>query len=396
MDIDTFNIFLIWVLGGGWLAARLADRVGLPRILGMLVLGLLVGLVFTQPVPQLAWDLEPLIKGLALIIILLRAGLAIQRQVLVRVGRTAFLLAVVPCTLEAVVLTGLLYWVFDLDWLIAALAAWMLAAVSPAVVVPTMLDLQQRGIGRRNQVPTLIMASAAVDDVVAITLFTALLLAVTGDGAGPAAALGLTWVPLSVLAGVLLGAAVGWTLAWWFQRAYRQIRATDKALLLVVICLLLVEVGDWLAVASLLAVMTVGFLLLERAEPAARELADKLAKFWIPLEILLFVFIGLQVDPAVAWDVGLWGLVVIAGGLVARSLGVLAVTASDRRLNADERWFCVAAYLPKATVQAALGAVPLGLGIPGGEIILSLAVLAILVTAPLGLIALRRLGPKLP
>lgn len=396
MDIGTFNLFLVWVIGGGWLAARLADRVGLPRILGMLLLGLLVGLFFANPVPELAWELEPLIKGLALIIILLRAGLAIQRRVLARVGRTALLLAAVPCTLEALALTALLHWVFDMDWLVAALAAWMLAAVSPAVVVPTMLDLQKRGIGQRNQVPTLVMASAAVDDVIAITLFAALLLMVTGEGSGVAASIGLVWVPLSVVAGVVMGALVGLTLAWWFQRAQRQIRSTEKTLLLVVICLLLVELGDWLAIASLLAVMTVGFLLLERAAPAAREIADKLAKFWIPLEILLFVFIGLQVDPAVAWDVGLWGILVIAGGLVARSLGVLAVTGLDNRLNAHERWFCVAAYLPKATVQAALGAVPLAFGIPGGEVILSLAVLAILLTAPLGLIALRHLGPGLP
>lgn len=396
MDALSFNLFLVLLLAGGWLAGRVATKLRLPGILGMLLFGLVFGWVVTDEIPSLAWELEPLLKGLALIVILLRAGLAIRRRALARVGRAAFLLGVVPCVLEALVLMPLLHYVFGLDWLVAGLTAWMLAAVSPAVVVPTMLDFQARGIGRRNQVPTMVMAGASLDDVIAITFFAALLVMVTGSGGSGVALAGVGLVPVSMFAGVVLGASVGLTLAWWFMRQYKNIRATEKTLLLLVICLLVVEVGDWLSVASLLAVMTIGFVLLERAEPVALEVADKLAKFWIPLEIALFVYIGIQVDPSVAMESGLLGLLVIAGGLSARSVGVLLVTAMEQRLNWLERWFCVAAYLPKATVQAALGAVPLAAGIPGGEVILSLAVIAILVTAPTGLIAIRYLGPRLP
>lgn len=395
MDALPFSLFVALVLAGGWAAARLALLVRLPGILGMLVFGLLFGVLAIDHIPTLAWDVEPFIKSLALVIILLRAGLGLRRRVLAQVGRTAVLLAIVPCTLEALVLIPLLHVAFGLDWLVAGLAAWMLAAVSPAVVVPTMLSLQAEGRGQKNQIPAMVLAGASVDDVVAITFFAAFLVMVSG-GAGNSALASLSLVPISIIGGVVLGTLVGWVMAWWLQRRYRDIRATDKAMLIVMACLVVVAVGDWLSLAALLAVMTIGFVLLERAETVAQEVSVKLAKFWIPAEIALFVYIGLQVDPTVALETGVLGVLVIVGGLLARTLGVLIATGLDRRLTWSERWFCAAAFVPKATVQAALGAVPLALGIAGGEIILSLAVIAILFTAPLGLVLIRHLGPRLP
>lgn len=392
------GLFIAIVIGGGWSMARIAQRWRLPGILGMLVFGLLLGGLAKSAVPTLAWDLEPFIKSLALIIILLRAGLAIRRRVLAEVGRTALLLAIIPCTLEALALTFMLQWAFGLDWLVASLAAWMLAAVSPAVIVPTMLALQAEGRGQKNHLPTLIMSSASVDDVIAITLFSAFLVLATGSGtsADLASSLkGIAWVPVSVLGGILLGALVGGLLALWLQKQYRHIRATDKTLLIVLACLAVVALGDAIALASLLAVMTIGFMVLERAEPVAQEVALKLAKFWIPAEIVLFVYIGMQVDPVVAWQTGLLGLAVLAVGLLARTLGVFIATAFDPRLSWFERSFCAAAFVPKATVQAALGAIPLSAGLAGGSVILSMAVLAILVTAPLGLVLIRHLGARL-
>ncbi|MFC3853919.1 cation:proton antiporter [Salinispirillum marinum] len=396
------GLFFAMVIGGGWSMARLAQYGRLPGILGMLVFGLLLSGIAKPSIPDLAWDLEPFIKSLALIIILLRAGLAIRRRVLARVGRTSLLLAIIPCTLEAMVLTPLLHWVFGLDWFIAALAAWMLAAVSPAVIVPTMLALQAEGRGQKNHLPTLIMSSASVDDVVAITLFSTLLVLAVGSdtsaeiASGLVSSLqGLAWVPVSVLGGILLGAVVGWVLALWLKKQYRHIRATDKTLLIVVTCLAMVALGDAMGLASLLAVMTIGFVVLERAEPIAQEVALKLAKFWIPAEILLFVYIGMQVDLTIAWQTGLLGLAVLAAGLLARTVGVYIATAFDPHLSWFERSFCAAAFVPKATVQAALGAIPLSAGLAGGSVILSLAVLAILVTAPLGLVLIRRLGAAL-
>ncbi|MFW6363998.1 MAG: cation:proton antiporter [Spirochaeta sp.] len=404
------NLFVVLVIAGGWAAARLAARLRLPGILGMLLFGIGFGIISGSRIPLLAWDIEPFLKTVALLIILLRAGLGIRRQTLHRVGRTAVLLAVVPCTLEALALAPLLHLVFGLEWMTAGMAAWMLSAVSPAVVVPSMLELKERGFGERNEIPTMVLAGASVDDVIAITFFSVFLgLAgmnagmVDAPGVGPGS-LGLTagdalarlaLVPFSVAGGILVGGAVGLALAWWFRRHAAGVRATEKALLVLMLALVLVEIGEVIAVAALLGVMTVGFVLLERAETVAHELAGKLAKLWIPAEIILFVYIGIQVDPRVAMETGLLGLACIAAGLLARSIGVLLVTAADRRLNWGERFFCAAAYLPKATVQAALGTVPLAAGIPGGGIILSLAVISILSTAPLGLVLIRLLGPKL-
>lgn len=389
----SFNLFIVVVLAGGWVAARLMAGARLPGILGMLLFGLGLGLVAEQQVPELAWSLEPFIKTLALIVILLRAGLAIRRQVLAESGRTAFLLAVVPCTLEALMLMPLLHYLLGFDWLVAGLTAWMLAAVSPAVVVPTMLDLQARGRGRKNQVPTLIMASASVDDVVAITFFGAFLVLATGSGN---ATLGLALAPLSILGGALLGALTGAVLAWWFANRKTPMRTTEQVILVLLLSVLLVELGDALSLASMLAVMALGMVLRERIESTARDIAQGMGQLWIPLEIALFVFIGLQVDPSVALNTGLWGLGILIMGLLARTAGVWMVTALDGRLSRQEQMFCAAAFVPKATVQAALGAVPLAMGVPGGEVILSLAVLAILVTAPLGLVLIRHLGEGLP
>ncbi|AFG37014.1 cation:proton antiporter [Spirochaeta africana] len=397
------NLFFALILAGGWLAARLVSRIGMPGILGMLLFGIAFGAAAGDFIPGLAWEVEPFLKGMALIIILLRAGLGIKRRTLNRVGRTALLLAVVPCTLEALVLMPLLQLVFGMDWIVAGLTAWMLAAVSPAVVVPAMLELKAQGLGKRNDIPTMVLAGASVDDVLAITFFSVFLgLAGGASSAGSSAMtaansalLQLAAVPLSVLGGILIGAAVGLTLAWWFRRHHERIRATEKAVLLLVAALLLVELGEVIAVAALLGVMTVGFVLLEKAEPVAHELAAKLAKLWVPAELILFVYIGIQLNPGAALQTGIAGIGVVAAGLAARSAGVILVTSMDRRLVWRERWFCAAAYLPKATVQAALGAVPLAAGIAGGETILSLAVIAILVTAPLGLVLIRWLGPEL-
>ena len=392
-----FNLFIIVLLAGGWLGSRIFSALRLPGILGMLLFGIGFGVFAGEGLPQLAWEIEPFVKGVALVIILLRAGLGIQRSSLQQVGKTALLLAFVPCIFEAAALMPLLHYVFDLSWLASAMAAWMLAAVSPAVVVPSMLELQERGAGSRNQVPTMVLAGASVDDVVAITFFSLFLSVHKAGGlagAGVAGRLGM--LPLSIAGGVLLGAVAGFLIAWWFVRHDQHIRATEKFLLLLVFSMLLVEIGDAFALAALLGVMTVGFVLLERAEAIAHKMAKKLAKVWIAAEIVLFVYIGMQLDPSVALDSGLRGLAVIAAGLCARTLGVLLVVAFDRRLVWSERFFCAVAYLPKATVQAALGSVPLAAGVPGGDRILSLAVLAIAFTAPLGLILIRIMGKRLP
>ena len=296
----------------------------------------------------------------------------------------------VPCLFEGGALTVLFHFFLDFSWMTAGVTAFLLAAVSPAVVVPSMLDLKDRGLGAAKDVPTIILAGASLDDVFAITLFS-IFLGLAGGQSVPAGQ-ALLQIPLSIIGGILPGIAVGFLLSWYFRRHHEKVRATEKTLLLLGTAILLVDVGNWIHTAALLGVMTVGFILLERVETVAHELAAKLNKAWVFAEIVLFVLIGMSVDVKVALHAGLAGLALIAGGLFFRSIGVWVATAGSG-LNHRERLFCVIAYLPKATVQAAMGSVPLAAGVPEGELILALAVLAILFTAPLGLIGIRRFGP---
>lgn len=389
----NLNLVLVMILLGGWFCARGAERLRLPGVLGMLACGLLIGGLFGEAAwPAGLVELEPFLKTFALVVILLRAGLGIRKSVLNRMGRTALLMAVLPCLLEGGVLTVVLRMWMGFDWAVAGLTGFMLAAVSPAVVVPAMLRLSEEGYGRKHAVPTLVLAGASVDDVLAITLFA--LFVRMAQAESVAVVRTLLELPVAVLVGILPGIGVGLGLAHWFSRRMQQVRATEKTLVLLTLSLFLVQAGDWIQSAALLGVMTVGFLLLERAEPVAHELAAKLSKIWIFAEILLFVLIGMQVDPRVALAAGPMAVAVVLTGLCARSTGVwLATAGSD--LSNSERLFCVMAYWPKATVQAALGGVALSLGLARGDEILALAVLAILLTAPMGLICIRRFGPRL-
>lgn len=258
----------------------------------------------TRAVPQVARasrkpETAPFIKTAALIVILLRAGLGIRTTSLKAVGGSAVRMAVIPCLVETAATTAAFHWLFGFDWLAALVGGSILSAVSPAVVVPSMLDLKERGY---HDVPTLVLAGASVDDAVAITIFTA----AAGLAAGGAvSAVGvIVSFPLAIVNGLVIGVVQGFAAAWFFSRAFERIRATEKALLLVVVSLLVVQLGDALPVAALLAVMAIGFVLLERAERVAHEIASKLAKLWVPAEIFLFVLIGLAVDLPVAIGAG--------------------------------------------------------------------------------------------
>lgn len=387
----SLNLSIVLVLLGGWFMGRLFLRLQLPAVLGMLVAGMLIGAFSTPPLPDGLREMEPFLKTFALVVILLRAGLGLRRQTLNRVGGVALRMAIIPCILEGLVLMCAIRIGFGFTWTIAGLTGFMLAAVSPAVVVPAMLDLNRQGYGKQREVPTIVLAGASVDDILAISLFTLFLQqAVSGHAS-------FAWLytfPLSLLAGILPGIGAGYLLAAWFTKRHRDVRATEKALVILMISVLLVQAGDWLHSAALLGIMTMGFILLERAEQVAHELSAKLSKIWVFAEIILFVLVGMAVDLRVAVSAGPVALAIIATGLIARSAGVGLATMRSG-LTAGERVFCILAYLPKATVQAALGSVPLAMGVPGGEVILALAVLSIAVTAPLGLIGIRYGGPRL-
>jgi solute carrier family 9B (sodium/hydrogen exchanger), member 1/2 len=388
----SLNLLIVLTLIGGWVFSRLFIKIGLPNVLGMIIWGMLIGVFAKGSTPESLNELSPFLKSMALIIILLRAGLGISPKTLARVGKTALLMSFLPCIFEGAALMVLLHHLMGFSWVVAGCCSFILAAVSPAVVVPSMLNFQESGLGQDKEVPTIVLAGASLDDVFAITLFSIFLGLSTGQDVQISRA--LLDIPISILGGILPGIVVGFGLAWYFRKYHERIRATEKMLLLLGMAVLLVDIGENIHTAALLGVMTTGFILLERVEHVAHELAAKLKKIWIFAEIILFVLIGLSVDLQVAWNAGLTGLLIISGGLVFRSLGVWLATLGSG-LNHKERLFCVIAYIPKATVQAAMGSVPLAAGIAEGELILALAVLAILFTAPLGLLGIKNLGPRL-
>lgn len=389
--LELSQLFVI-ILAGGYLFGRLFSKLRLPSILGMVLFGIGCSYFLTPYTPEVLWDITPFLKSFALVVILLRAGLGLKKSTLQKVGKTAIAMSFIPCLFEGTVLIFLFHRFFGFSWEVAGLTGFMLAAVSPAVVVPSMLDLQEKISERQQIVPTIILAGSSVDDVFAITLFSVFLgLARSGD---VQVAKSILSIPVSIALGIGAGLVVGMLLTVLFKRQYTNIRATEKTLILLVCGTFLVQVGDSFHFAALLGLMTIGLVLLERFEPAAHELSSKLSKIWIFAEITLFVIIGYSVDITVVAHAGLKSALVVLLGLVGRSAGVLVATAFST-LNWKQRLFCMIAYIPKATVQAALGGVALGYGLAEGQQILAIAVVSILLTAPLGLFGIRFFGPRL-
>jgi NhaP-type Na+/H+ or K+/H+ antiporter len=381
----------------GLLFNRLFESLKLPGLLGMLILGVILGpygldwlfkdFLMTEDVIRLSSDF----RKIALIVILLRAGFGIKKETLEKVGIPALKLSCIPGVMEGFTVLGLGMYFLNLSFIEAGMLGFIIAAVSPAVVVPSMLNLVEKGKGAAKGIPTMILAGASIDDVIAITVFSSFL----GMYGGGKVNLGrqLLNIPVSIILGGLIGAGIGFILVWFFKKYH--LRDTKKVLMILSIAILFTALEDILAtyvpLASLLGVMTIGFIILEYYPKLAGRLSVKFNKIWVFAEILLFVLVGAQVNVTVAFETGLIGIVIIAGGLLARSLGVF-LSLIGTNLTSKERWFCVIAYTPKATVQAAIGAVPLAAGVLSGDIILAMAVLAIMVTAPLGAIGIRIAG----
>lgn len=378
----------------GLLFNRVFESMKLPGLLGMLLLGVILGpygldwlfkdFLLTEDVIRLSSDF----RKIALIVILLRAGFGIKKETLEKVGIPALKLSCIPGIMEGFTVLGLGMYFLKLSFIEAGMLGFIIAAVSPAVVVPSMLNLVEKGKGALKGIPTMILAGASIDDVVAITIFSSFL----GMYGGGKVNLGrqLLNIPISIVLGGLIGAGIGFVLVWFFKKYH--LRDTKKVLMILSIAILFTALEDILAtyvpLASLLGVMTIGFIILEYYPKVAKRLSLKLNKIWVFAEILLFVLVGAQVNVTVAFETGFIGILIIVGGLLARSLGVF-LSLIGTNLTSKERWFCVIAYTPKATVQAAIGAVPLGAGVLSGDIILAMAVMAIMVTAPLGAIGIR-------
>jgi NhaP-type Na+/H+ or K+/H+ antiporter len=377
----------------GLIADYLFRKIRLPGLLGMLFVGILCGpYVFDIIEPELL-RVSADLRMVALIVILLRAGLEMRRDTLNRVGKPALLLATIPAVFEGVVITLLGPYFLHITYLESAILGTIIAAVSPAVVVPFMINFIERRMGTKKGIPTLMLAGSSVDDVFVIVIFSILLGIFAGTDSN--IFLKLLEIPESILIGIGIGAVSGYILYRIFEMY--NFRATKMTIVIIAVSIMLTWLEEGIktkvAMSALLAVMTVGFIILEKTELRAHKISQKLAKVWIFAEILLFVLVGAQVNINVAWDAGLAGAALIFIALMARSIGTyLSLTGTD--LNIKERFFCVISYIPKATVQAAIGAVPLEAGIRGGDIILAVAVLSILLTAPLGAIGIMMTGER--
>ena len=388
----AMSLAIIIILG--IILNKLFEKLGLPGLLGMLILGVLLGPYVTNIISADILRISPDLRKIALIIILLRAGLGIKKDTLNKVSVPALKMSCIPGIFEGLSIMFVASYILGISRIEAGMLGFVIAAVSPAVVVPTMINFMSTGKGEKKGIATIILAGASIDNVIAITLFSTFLGLYGGKSVSVVKK--ILDIPVSIFMGIAVGAVVGIVLTIIFKKYHMS--DTKKTLILIAIAIILTGVEDLfkniVPIASLLGVMTVGFIILERYSKAANKISMKLSKIWVIAEILLFVLVGAQVNIQVTVTSGVLGLIIITLGLVARSIGVL-VSLMGTNLNAKERLFCVIAYIPKASVQAAMGAVPLAAGVKSGEVILAIAVLSILVTAPLGAIGIKIGGEKL-
>lgn len=384
------SLALIFLVGLS--AASICSKLRLPRIIGMLATGILLGPYGLNFLDSSILEISADLRQLALVIILIKAGLSLNLDDLKKIGRPAILMSFLPATCEITAFVLFAPVILGVNRVEAAIMGAVLGAVSPAIVVPRMVSLIEEGRGTEKGIPQLILAGASLDDVFVIVLFTTFLGMGQGNGVH---LMDFVSIPISILLGLLLGGAVGLVLTWLFERQYARqamIRNSTKVIIVLGVSLLLLAVEDWLEgivpVSGLLAIISMSMVIAMRSVPSvANRLREKYGKLWLAAELILFVMVGAAVDIRYTLEAGLSAVLMILLGLMFRSLGVYLCMLGTK-LSGKERLFCMLAYLPKATVQAAIGSVPLSLGLPCGRLVLSVAVLAIIITAPLGAICM--------
>lgn len=387
--LTSIAIILLCGLMVGWMF----NKIKLPSLLGMIIVGIILGPhglnIIDDSILMISGDL----RQIALVIILTRAGLSLDISDLKKVGRPAVLMCFVPACIEilgTILLAPIFLGVSVLD---AAIIGSTIAAVSPAVIVPRMIKLMDEGYGTDKSIPKLILAGASVDDVFVIVVFTAF---TTLASTGKVSAASFLQIPISIILGIVLGCAVGALLVMFFKR--RHIRDSIKILIILSISFLILELQNqlegYVPVSGLLAIMSMGIVINQKYSVLAKRLSAKYNKLWLAAEVFLFVLVGVAVDIKYAISAGIMVVVLIICALVFRMFGVMiALLKTD--LSVKERIFCMVAYTPKATVQAAIGSIPLSMGLECGSITLTAAVVSILITAPFGAICVDNLYRKL-
>lgn len=372
----------------GLAMAALCQKFKIPRIIGMLVTGILLGPCVLNWLSESILGISSELRQMALIIILLKAGLSLNLADLKKVGRPALMMSCVPASFEILAFVIFAPAILHISRVEAAVMGAVLGAVSPAVVIPRMVQLMETKYGTDQRIPQMIMAGASCDDIFVIVLFSTFTNMAQGGSAHVADFIN---IPVSILLGIALGAVAGYGLSLFFETAYAKehyVRNSMKVILILGMSFFLMSVETWLkgkvSVSGLLAVVSMATVIRIKCIPkVSKRLSEKFGKLWIAAEVILFVLVGAAVDIRYTMQAGIAAVLMIFVGLMFRAVGV-SLCMLGTKLNKKERLFCVIAYLPKATVQAAIGSVPLAMGLPCGQIVLSVAVLAILITAPLG------------
>ena len=379
-----YSIAAIMLVGSG--LGWVCKKIKLPSLLGMLLTGILLGPYLFNVLDESILSISSDIRKIALIIILTRAGLSLDISGLKRIGRPAIMMCFVPASFELIGMILLAPKLLGISVLEASILGAVLAAVSPAVVVPRMVKLIEEGRGSDKNIPQLILAGASVDDVYVIVLFTTFIGMAQGTGVS---IIRFINIPISIVLGIVIGLLIGKLLAVYFEKVH--LRDTVKIMIMLSISFILVSIEDALTTqitfSALIAIMFIGVSLQRYRKEVTIRLSSKYNKLWVGAEVFLFVLVGATVNINYLGKVGIAAIIVIAGALIFRMIGVL-VCVTGTNLNRKERLFSMIAYTPKATVQAAIGGIPLSLGLACGDIVLTVAVLAIVITAPLGAFAI--------
>ena len=385
------SIALILLLG--LLFGSIFSKAKLPSLVGMILVGIVLSPHALNLIDDSILNISADLRQIALVIILTRAGLSLNLDDLRKVGRPAILMCFVPACIElagTVLLAPVLLGVTLLE---AAIMGSVLAAVSPAVIVPRMIRLMEEGYGTDKSIPQLILAGASVDDVFVIVLFTAF---TSLASTGMLSAASFLQIPVSIVLGIIAGSIVGLLLIWFFKMFH--MRDSVKLLIILSVSFLLIELQNRLEgvvpFSGLIAIMSLGIVVKRKYEILAKRLSSKYNKLWVAAEVFLFVLVGATVDLKYAAVAGTNAVLLVLGAIVFRMSGV-ALSLIKTNLSRKERLFCMVAYVPKATVQAAIGAIPLTMGLPCGQLVLTVAVLSILITAPLGAVGIDHLYRRL-
>lgn len=390
MNILILIVSLVTIGFISFYSGKFVEKIKLPALIGMMIAGMLIGPSFFNIVPKETIEISPIIKDIALVTVLFIGGLGISLKQMKQIGRPAVLLSIIPATLEGLTISILCKYILGFTFIQGAILGFIIAAVSPAVLVPSMISLIDRKIGQDKAIPQMLLVGASADDTIAITLFTTFLsIYIQKAGGESISILGqLIAIPITIFISIL----VGWILGSGSKYLFNIINNKYSQVIVAFgICLVmrLIESNFELKVFnSLLTVMVYGFFLREYIEEIAKGILVNMNRVWGIGKLYLFAFVGMAINPKLVGEYFIVGVILLACSLTIRSIGVL-ISLIGTNLTKREKLFCVIAYLPKATVQSAKAGIPLQNGVEGGEIMQAIAILSVLITAPIGAIGIK-------